>query len=174
MLSNEFPWYYQISSTSEKFPFFSHTLVPRYNEESNNQQINSKFFPIFEDIFLSFCLKHNIRHEKILRASLNLTVSSTKYPFTDPHVDHNIPHYNMLMYLNDCTGGETVIFKEKTDWTVIEHPVEHLNDSLTIEKEIIPKKGKIAVFDGEHFHVHRFCNEPERRTVCVITFTMKK
>ena len=29
ILANTFPWYYQKYSTSNKFPFYSHVIVPR-------------------------------------------------------------------------------------------------------------------------------------------------
>jgi hypothetical protein len=76
------------------------------------------------------------------------------------------------MYLNDCPHATTILFEEVTDGKVVEHPLEDVNTSLTIGKEIEPKQGKIAVFSGQHFHAHRFVNESERRVVCVMTFTI--
>lgn len=170
ILGNDFPWFWQSASTSPKFPFLSHTLIPRYPEQTDKLTINSEHYDFFHDIFDTFCILHKIKVEKILRASLNLSLPFNRFPFTDPHVDHNIPHLSMLMYLNDCTGGNTVLFKETTDGTVLEHPIETVNETLSIAKEIVPQKGKIAVFDGLHYHAHRFCEESQRRVVCVFTF----
>ena len=172
ILGYDFPWFWQNSSTSEKFPFLSHTLIPRHNEHEDIQgYVNSQYYGMFNDIFKSFCMIHGLKVKRVLRASLNLALPFHRFPYTDPHVDHAIPHYGMLMYLNDWTGGSTVLFKEQTDGAVIDHPLDDVNSSLTIDTEIIPKKGKIAVFDGTHFHAHRFCQEAERRVVCVFTFT---
>ena len=174
ILGVNFPWYYQLSSTTDKFPFLSHTLMPRYDEfDGSDGKINSEYHGLFLDIFNSFCIRHNLKVKKVLRAALNLSVVPyKKFPYTDPHVDHAIEHYNMLMYLNDCPHATTIVFEEASDGKVVEHPLENVNTSLTIGKEIDPKQGKIVVFSGMHFHAHRFVNESERRVVCVMTFTV--
>ena len=42
ILGVDFPWYYQLSSTTDKFPFLSHTLMPRYDEyDGSVGKINS-------------------------------------------------------------------------------------------------------------------------------------
>jgi hypothetical protein len=147
--------------------------MPRYDEDKEGRS-NSIYFDLFHDIFKSFCLKHNLKVDKLLRSSLNLTIPFQSYPFTDPHVDHIVPHYNMLMYLNDFSDeATTILFKEKTDGTIIDHPLNGVNTDLEIETEIVPKPWKVAVFDGLHFHAHRFCKESQRRVICIFTFTVE-
>jgi hypothetical protein len=133
--------------------------------------VNSDLWWMINDILNSFCIRHNIQIKKMLRCSLNLTLGCEKYPWADPHVDHNVPHYNMLMYFNTCSRGTTVIFKEQDDSGVgAIYTPGVVSTDYTIETEIAPVKGKIVVFDGRHFHANRFCIEPERRVVCVLTF----
>lgn len=174
VLGNNFPWYFQQYSTSEKFPFFAHTLIPRGNDDAVTAEPVSNYYDFFHDIFETFCIIHNLKVKRVLRACLNLSIPNTKFEYSDPHVDHMFPHYVMLMYLNDVTNGNTIIFKEQTNGEISEHPLETINDSFAIEKEVTPAKGKIVVFDGSHFHANRFCVEPERRVVCVFTFTTEE
>ena len=34
IMGNDFPWYYQNYSTSDKFPFYSHVVIPRCEDLS--------------------------------------------------------------------------------------------------------------------------------------------
>ena len=171
IMGTSFPWHFQSYSTTSKFPFFSHDVIPRYDHTKEEFRVNSEAWPFLCDIFESFCIQHRIKVKKVLRCSLNLTLHFENYPFADPHVDHNIPHLNMIMYFNNCSRGSTILFKERDDSGVgAVYKPKVLDESFTIEKEITPKKGKIAVFDGRHFHSHRFCVESERRVICIVTF----
>jgi hypothetical protein len=171
IMGTDFPWHFQTYSTSTKFPFFGHDVIPRYDKDLEEMCVNSETWGLIKDIFESFCIRHGIKIKQVLRCSLNLTMYCDSYPHSDPHVDHSVPHYNMLMYFNTCSRGSTVIFKERDDsGEGVVHSETSLDTNYTIETEILPVKGKIAVFDGRHFHANRFCIEPERRVVCVVTF----
>jgi hypothetical protein len=172
ILGNNFPWYYQDYSTSTKFPFFGHTLIPRSSDDLTTAEPVSTYYDFFYDIFETACIVHRLNLDRVLRACINLSTHYPNFPYSDPHVDHMFPHLTMLIYLNDCTGN-TVVFKEQTDGTISQHPLETVDETMTIEAEITPKKGKIAIFDGLNFHTNRFCAESERRVVCVFTFTVK-
>jgi hypothetical protein len=164
VLSNSFPWYWQDSSTSYKFPFFSHILVARHNHEIDDMPVNSQCFSFFYDIFKSFCDIHNIAYTKIIRASLNLSYHYSE-PHSDPHIDHPFEHKVMIMYLNDVDLGNTIIFDRKFDG--VNSTVDKLSDA---SKKIIPKKGKISCFDGQYYHAGEWPAEGQRRVICVINF----
>jgi hypothetical protein len=171
----DFPWHFQTYSTSTKFPFFGHDVIPRYDKDHEEMRVNSKAWDILQDIFEGFCIQHGLKIKQVLRCALNLTMHSESFPHSDPHVDHRVPHYNMIMYFNTCSRGSTIIFKERDDsGKGAVHSETDLDTNYTIETEIKPTKGKIVVFDGRHFHANRFCVEPERRVVCVITFIPEK
>jgi hypothetical protein len=166
ILSNSFPWYWQDSSTSYKYPFLSHIIIPRYDIDSDQPKINSPCFSLFDDIRKSFCDIHGIEFKRYLRISLNLS-----YHFTtnnsEPHIDHPIPHKTIIMYLNDFTSGATVVFDKQYDGTTSTFS----NDvDIPILKKLEGKKGKISCFDGSYYHATEWPDEGQRRVICVMTF----
>jgi len=64
----------------------------------------------------------------------------TNYGGDEAHIDFRIPHYTGLYYVNDC-DGDTIIYNEKKPM-----------DQYTELYRSSPSKGKICVFDGEHYH----------------------
>tara|TARA_R110000824_G_scaffold7579_3_gene34319 strand:+ start:1910 stop:2443 length:534 start_codon:yes stop_codon:yes gene_type:complete len=151
MGGNNFPWYFQPISTSEKFSFFSHGLIGRYNHKED-MKINSSHFDFCNNIFKRFCVKHNIKVNRLLRGCINLTYHHANYEHADPHIDHSFKHMAFILYLNDCSG-DTLFFKDGN-----------------IIKRVHPKKGKAICYDGSHLHTAAFCDPGEIRKVLIFTF----
>ena len=170
--SNEFPWFFLKKPVSEKYPCFSHVMVPRYDYKKNEgYKVNSGYFNFFEKSFRDFCKKNKIKVNRILRASLNLQTYFEPV-HGDPHVDHDFKHRNCIMYLNSVTGGSTYVFKEKHRKNL---PGSYGDgtayDAKNVLKEIKNKVGKIAVFPGENFHAAGHCKKPnEHRIIAIFTF----
>lgn len=157
ILDNNFPWYYQSYSSSEKFPFFSHMLLPRYDYHNENQpEPQSNLFYKFKDILDSFCQINNIEYNRILRACINMTTNYSQN-HSDFHVDHDFSHKVIIMYLNDVDNNATL-----------------LKNTNNLIKRYDSKAGKILCFNGEYEHAAEFCNEGQRRIVCVFTIDEKK
>ena len=65
--------------------------------------------------------------------------------FSEPHIDHRFPHFNLLVYLtNEGDGGETIVEDEKFH----------------------PQANNIILFKGKH-HMKRPC--VGRRVVLIST-----
>lgn len=153
ILSDIVPWHYIQSSTSDKFPFFGHIIIPRCEFPDDPIQVTSPLHQFFTDIQVRFCNYTKIPLNKIYRQCLNLTFPSDGYEFGDPHTDHDFDHKNMIMYLNDDYDmGETILF-----------------DQGKIAHEVKPKKGKIICFDGNLSHTVRWIPRG-RRIIFVSTF----
>ena len=94
-------------------------------------------------IFLTFCNKHNVKPEKILRAKINFT-----WPSNDdrrsPHVDATYPHKVFLYYLND-NDGPTIFYDKDCP---LSEEYEDIDDSIIV----MPKAGRAILFDGLRFH----------------------
>jgi hypothetical protein len=61
------------------------------------------------------------------------------------HVDHQFPHKNLIVYLNDFDDGETIVYDE--------NGVEHKSS---------PKEDLPIVFDGDYHHCHRASKKGKR------------
>ena len=149
---NNFPWFFQPKSTSEKFPFFSHGLIARYDHTIEKMVINSPHFDFFNQIFKRFCLEHKIKVNKLIRGCINLSYYDEKYEHGEPHIDHPFKHQAFILYLNNCSGA-TLFFK----------------DSKIIER-VSPQQGKAICYDGSYYHTAAFCKPREIRKVLIFTF----
>lgn len=104
------------------------------------------YVQIIEEIFQA----NDINVNSIMRINVNCTTFlSEKYSL--PHVDHQFPHGNLLIYLTDFTEGEIKVYKN-SEWNVYK-----------------PHEDDIIMFSGLH------CHRPpqkigERRICIVVTF----
>lgn len=136
ILGDKFPWYwqnYQIldddETTKNKLPvklrdhitfhngpFLGHSLLRRAISETEKYterpiDHTSIYWRMFLEIFDRFTIENNIKYTNIFRANLNLTWYNSDV-HTAPHLDHEWPHNNFIMYLTDCTDGETIIWPD--------------------------------------------------------------
>ena len=84
VLGDNFPWYFQPSSTSNKFHFFSHGLIQRYDHTKGEPVFNSDITPHILNMFKRFVDEHEIKVDKVTRACINLTHFHGKYKNGDP------------------------------------------------------------------------------------------
>ena len=138
------PWYF-IDSTSNvdylKFlhkdtlklisenPQLVHNLIHNENLDGDSFLKNQSVKYVFD-----FCEKNQIPIKKILRIKLNLLLkNNTKTNFFHtPHVDNNQQPHNVLLFYQNDSDGDTVVFKEKFNL--------YKNQKLSISKRIKPKK----------------------------------
>jgi hypothetical protein len=164
ILGNNFPWYYEEVATTNKFQFFSHTLLIRERGE-----VNSRHFEFFEKIFDRFATIHKLKVKGLTRAVLNLT-NPSEYEHGDPHVDHNFKHKVFMLYLN-TTEGNTIVYDKKytskKQFTTM--PLERIKKPLNKIIEIKPEFGKAVCWNGSYYHAAGYPKEG-RRIVVVFTF----
>jgi hypothetical protein len=156
------PWFFHKGLLSpfeeSKDSFYCHTLRLRHGDESvpMEGEKNSAIMQAMEDIFFKIAKNNKVEIDTVLRSAVNATHHS-KQSMTGVHTDHEFEHNNFLLYLNDVTAGETILFSE---------------DKLTELKTITPTKYK-AVFFSSTPHAHKFPAYGERRLVFVVTFVGK-
>ena len=80
------------------------------------------------------------RKNTLKKCRLDLTVKSVPNVLHTPHIDLDVPHLTTILYLND-SDGVTVIYNEKEE-----------SIYYTVKKTIEPKKNRLVLFDGEHYH----------------------
>ena len=111
VLSSEFPWIY---TNSTKMPFYSHVFLDRpENAKFSNPQ--SQFLDLNLKV-LDEIIQHNNLFDRyfFLRSNANCVHADSGEQFSEPHIDHRFPHFNLLVYLtNEGEGGETIVEDEK-------------------------------------------------------------
>jgi hypothetical protein len=158
LTSCHFPWYFLKDVTTENSNYhagFHHTPfldgVPKTLEYDNI-------------LFLSHYIKDVLKKDNLIlhrvRYGMNIKSSNTSHNL--PHIDFDDnfekKHYTALYYVNDC-DGDTFIFNEK-----------YRSTQYTVLKRISPEKGKLCIFDGEHFHASSRPNNTEFRIVITLNF----
>ena len=111
VLSFEFPWLY---SYSTKMPFYSHVFLDR-PENAKFSKPQSKFLDLNLKV-LDEIIRHNNLFDRyfFLRSNANCVHADSGEQFSEPHIDHRFPHFNLLVYLtNEGDGGETIVEDEK-------------------------------------------------------------
>lgn len=177
------PFIWSPGSTTEKFPYYSHTLVMRplyeraqeYNSDSY-VDVQSKYFYFYYQLIKKFCKKHSIKFKTVIRANINSTFFFPNYEYIDPHIDFIKEHLVIIIYLNDLNVenskySSTIIFDKKMNFITNEDPhvfdLDVYTKKLPIKYEINPKLGKIICFDGAYFHANRFPKPGENRLICI-------
>ena len=145
VLSPSFLWSYTLST---KMPFYSHTFLERpengkfSNPQSELLGLNLK---VLDEIIRYNNLGSSFDRCFFLRSNANAVHADTGEQFSESHIDHRFPHFNLLVYLtNEGDGGETIVEDEKFH----------------------PQANNIILFKGKH-HMKRPC--VGRRVVLIST-----
>ena len=137
--------------------FFGHTLMRRSRDGGESHLTRSAddfsvYYEFFIELFHRWMRDNGIGYTRIFRANLNLNWHNTGR-HTEPHVDHEWPHHNFIMYLNDCDAGETVLWPD--DFSA---------------SYLIPPKSYTALAFKQQWHAHRYPAAEQRRIVFVVTY----
>ncbi|MFZ9728573.1 MAG: hypothetical protein ACO3CD_06125 [Candidatus Nanopelagicaceae bacterium] len=156
ILSENFPWF-QYNETLEPgsdlgeyddVPFLSHGFLIRpgiggnYYSRPNSQNLDQ-----LQEVFREICFVNGIDPQIVYRMNANYTVPTEKNLPSPPHVDHDYPHKNMLIYLTPTNGGHTIVNGE----------------------EIFAEEDDVVIFDGSLKH----CARPPlrgKRIVLIVTY----
>jgi hypothetical protein len=116
---------------------------------------------IFKSLAYAIAEKLDVKIKKFINARTFLQVPNNLKNSFSYHVDYAKPHTVLLYYVND-SDGETVILKQK-------YPFSHnkcygLTTGEVLQK-IEPKKGRVVMFNGSHFHS---ASVPTKSLRCVI------
>jgi hypothetical protein len=172
-----FPWYWQNNQTFNdpnlysKYlpvemrsylehtngPFLSHQLLCRA-EDPNISHLDrsakdfSPYYEFFIEIFHRWMSSQKIAYSRIFRANLNLTWYNG-FKHTEPHVDHEWPHCNFIMYLNSCDAGQTILW-----------PADFSTSYMS------PCVQNTAVSFNQQWHAQRYPLPGTKRIVFVVTY----
>jgi hypothetical protein len=130
--------------------------------------INAMLVPL---LFLS-CDKAGLTLKDLIRIRLGMFPRTMlDVPYHNPHVDFYNPHTVGLYYVND-SDGDTVVFNETFETVSAEQSAKYANDGRFSELgRIAPKKGRMAFFDGKHYHASMHPKTSSHRIV--VTFDLR-
>ena len=115
------------------------------------------------------CSKINFNIEKIERCYGSIgAFTPNKTRKNTIHVNRDVPHLVLLYYVND-SDGDTILYDKTMDDIPYEeqYPDEHYD--LNITHRVTPKKGRVLVFDGRHYHAS---SSPTKSMRCIITLDL--
>jgi len=119
-----FNWVYQDSKTG--MPFYSHTLLNR--PEGKYSEVVSTHTEHAGCVVDEILRHNNIEYKFFLRSNVNCVHPDNDVQLSEPHVDHDFPHINVIVYLTN-SGGKTYCEDEFHD----------------------PKEDDVILMTGEHW-----------------------
>ena len=148
-------------------PGFHHALVQNYNYSS---PITNFLRPlILQGLEKIDCRLNSI---SLGRSFLQLPIHPGLHEdIKDPlHVDSYQPHMVFLYYVVS-SDGQTLISECKSDWSDDSDTIqEYTYDRCKILERVTPKKGRLVMFDGRHYHAAEQSREDIR---CIINFNLQ-
>lgn len=129
--------------------------------------VNAMLVPL---LFVA-CDKAGLSFSGLIRARLGLfTQNVLEVPHHNPHVDFYEPHVVGLYYVND-SDGDTVVFNQTADQVTVQQSVALANSGgFTELARIAPRKGRMAFFDGRHYHASMHPVKSSHRIVVTFNF----
>ena len=145
-----FPWYNAGGTVHDKledgqsdFDLFVHPFLQRPTHEVMFTSPVSRYAELAARVVGEILLSNRIYPATFYRICANLVTE--KEGVSPKHVDHNFPHQNVIVYLNDFDGGDLIVYDE----------------SNTKHKHT-PEVDKPVVFDGNYFHQHEAATTGKR------------
>lgn len=171
--TNALGWFFHQESArpgvtfTRNFPGFFHMAFDVSAPNPVASAINALLIPL---LFVA-CDKAGLKVNGLIRIRLGMFPQTLlDVPFHNPHVDFYQPHTVGLYYVND-SDGDTVVFEETFEELTLEQSVRHANLGRFREsKRIAPKKGRMAFFDGKHYHASMHPMKHAARTVVTFDF----
>jgi len=151
IFSKEFLWHIELSTDNAGKLFFSHCVLARPEEKFRVSKSNSNYFDTVIEILNQIIEYNNLKVNCFMRINFNFSFNQGGGPNCSPHYDHDFPHKNLLVYLNQATGPTVVI-----------------NSEDETQEYFYPKEDAIITFEGKHYHYQP--NIGNNRVVLVATY----
>lgn len=138
----------------------------------SNIQTNQKIFKLFYPIIEKTCNHVGFNLEVIDRCIAGIQgvqVIRNESKVCNIHVNQEQPHLVLLYYVNDA-DGETILF-DKTINDIEDDNIMYLDErhQFNVVNKIMPKKGRILLFDGTTYHS---ASSPTTGMRCIITLDL--
>lgn len=168
-LHPSFPWALTLDSvygsdgkvTSNGAVGFFHNLM--YNGQKRSGDLTT-VLPLVE----YFEKAAGIKTKNMFRIRVGLFCKHPDINPHGPHTDAKQPHFTGVYYVNEC-DGDFVLYNE-TYRDIAEADAK--TASLTVKKICKPAKGKMVIFNGEHYHASSYPTENPLRIAITFNFEL--
>jgi hypothetical protein len=171
VLSENFTWNYfsdtnngvSYSDLYQDVPFYSHTVINRPSPDFPFPTIVDPEWKESVEVFNEIMVHNDLSYKTLYRLNFN----STFYvhdKLSPPHVDHDYPHQNMIVYFSKFDSGKTHVFKKQ--WPESELIIKPTDMKYSFKGE----EDDIITFDGLNFHCMESPLTNQRRVIMVATF----
>ena len=148
LLGVDFPWYYN-KNTSYVSNDFNQKWIANDPRLKDTDAFVHNFVKDGETSTFFDCIRpilDKLQVQNIFRVRGVLVPKDKSFGnfINIPHVDLLDPHLTAIYYVND-SDGDTVIFEQQ--WSG-----EYDYNQKTIKEKISPKKGRLVLFNGLHYH----------------------
>ena len=153
VLNDNFPYFFNSNTlTNKDDAFFSHQVLQRLELSPNYTPVNSEAFAPTIDILNNFVNSISEKVNFYTRISYNMTFNNG-YEKSGTHIDHEYPHKQIIIYLNDADKKSKTCIVDEKDKVI---------------KSISPEKYKGICFDAQrHFNYNP---TTKHRLILVATF----
>ena len=133
---------------------------------------NQKFFNLFYPVVEKTCNYIDFNVDEISRCIAGIEgvqLIRKKNKICNIHINQKHPHLILLYYVNDV-DGETILF-DKTISDIEDDNETYLDEKyeFNIMDKIMPKRGRILLFDGRTYHS---ASSPTTGIRCIITLDL--
>lgn len=170
LLHPSFPWALTtnaVNGVTDNFDLDPNATIGMFHTFLYNGEICSPYYEKIDWMFNEF-EKIGLKKDQCIRVRAGLFF---KHPDCAPHpchVDAKLPHTTAVYYVNDC-DGDLIIYNEtykSHPWTAPLVPTELCR--------FHPTKGKLAVFDGKHYHSSSYPVSTSLRLAITFNFLSKE
>jgi hypothetical protein len=135
----------------------------------DNMSTTSNFADFVYPLIYEISDKSGVDYGKVYNARAFLQVPMNSKKDHDVfHVDTVFPHMVFLYYVNDSDGDTIILnklYKEGTP-NFLERDYDYSSEIL---EKVTPKRGRVVVFDGNHYHAGGI---PQKEARCVLNFNL--
>lgn len=168
VFSKEFPWYYVPNITHANFNLakdgdgLAH-LFWDHLEGGSISKITNLLLPLlYESIDRIDFKMDTLTHGRVFQTFPTVKSAGT---VNQLHVDEFFPHLVVLYYVSDA-DGDTLITEATAD-KVRPDLINEVSPGPAVIKQVTPKKGRVVMFDGRHYHAS---TNPTQHRRCIINF----
>lgn len=132
-----------------------------------DKRINTEILKLIDVITENVMSKIKEKLLKKYRIKINKTFPhnfdlSNEYKLM--HVDRDEQHVVIIYYVND-SDGDTMVYEDVDNKHLGKCGTEIEFDNFKLIKEITPKKGRVAVFNGNLWHYAKYPSKGERNVI---------